>query len=119
MGEELLDFKLIGERIKSARKEKGYTQENISERLGVATVYLSRIETGKAKVSLKRLAEIAQILDKNISEFVTGTKFEEKTYLEKDMSNLLATCSKKKQRLIYNVAKIIANMDVVDKKNKG
>lgn len=118
MRKEVLDFKLIGERIKNKRKSCNLTQEKMAEKLGVTTVYLSKVETGKTKVSLKRLAEIAQFFNTNIAEFVCGTKYEEKTYLEKDMSNLLANCSREKQRMIYNVAKIIANMDLIDKNKK-
>ena len=51
----------------------GWTQEELAERLDVATVYVSRIENGKAQVNLKRLAELAEILKTPIEYFVSGT----------------------------------------------
>lgn len=53
-----VDYKLIGERLKKARLEKGMTQDNLAESLNVSIAYLSRIETGTTKVNLKRLSEI-------------------------------------------------------------
>lgn len=111
MQKEILDYKLIGERIRQARKQKGWTQEKVAEKLGITVMYFSRVERGSTKVNLKRLMQIAEILDVQISEFIYGTKFKEETYLDKDMSNILASCTPEKQRMIYNVAKIIAGID--------
>ena len=47
-----VDYKLIGERLKKARLEKGMTQDNLAESLNVSIAYLSRIETGTTKVNL-------------------------------------------------------------------
>lgn len=52
-----LDYKLIGERLKKARIKMGYTQDELSELMQVSVAYLSRIETGKTNISLKRLVQ--------------------------------------------------------------
>lgn len=52
-----LDYKLIGERLKNSRIKIGYTQEHLAELMQVSVAYLSRIETGKTNISLKRLVQ--------------------------------------------------------------
>lgn len=71
--EELINYKEIGNRIRERRVQMGWTQEILAEQIDVATVYVSRIENGKAQVNLKRLAELAQILKTPIEYFISGT----------------------------------------------
>ena len=71
--EELINYKEIGNRIRERHVQMGWTQEILAEQIDVATVYVSRIENGKAQVNLKRLAELAQILKTPIEYFISGT----------------------------------------------
>lgn len=71
--EELINYAQIGARIRECRVRRGMTQELVAERLDVAPVYISRMENGKAQVNLKRLAELAQLLDTPIEYFISGT----------------------------------------------
>ena len=57
-----IDYTLIGQRIKEARKKKGWSQEKISEEIDVAVGYISRVERGNP-INLKRLAQISNALD--------------------------------------------------------
>lgn len=43
-----VDYTIIGERIKNARKEKNMTQEKLAEQMGVSIAFLSRIERGNS-----------------------------------------------------------------------
>ena len=66
----MLDYKLIGNKIKFYRKEKKLTQFKLSEVLDVSDKYISLIERGKVKVSLSRLYEISHVLSVDISLLV-------------------------------------------------
>jgi transcriptional regulator with XRE-family HTH domain len=55
--------KRLGERIKELRMERGWSQFEFSERVGIDRSYLSEIETGTIEVCLRNLAAIAQGLD--------------------------------------------------------
>lgn len=103
-----VDYKLIGERLKKARLEKGMTQDNLAESLNVSIAYLSRIETGTTKVNLKRLSEIYNLLSISEAEIISGASDDSENYLNNDLSNLLKNCSPEKQRLIYRIANIIS-----------
>ena len=104
-----LDYNVIGERIKKARKEKGLTQEQLSEKLDISIAFLSRVERGSSKVNLKRLTQICEILDISQGEILNGVSSKSTNYLNEDFANLLKECSAEDQKLIYDIAKVIAN----------
>lgn len=102
------DYNVIGERIKKARKAKNMTQEKLAEKLDVSIAFLSRIERGSSQINLKRLGQICEILDITEGEILNGSTNKSARYLESDFSQLLKTCSPEKQKLIYDVAKVIS-----------
>jgi transcriptional regulator with XRE-family HTH domain len=50
----------LGRRIRALRQKRGWTQFEMSERLGIDRSYLAEVETGKIEVCLRNLALIAQ-----------------------------------------------------------
>ena len=66
-----IDYKLIGERIKKARKLMGMTQDMMAEKLGVSIGYVSQVERGITKISLDLLGAISSILECDIASFIT------------------------------------------------
>ncbi len=111
--ESNVDFKLIGQRIKDARAKRGWSQEKLAENMDVAVTYLSRVERGGTTINLKRLGQISLALNIPIEELITGVIKEDKNYLNKEFADLLSQCSKDKQRLIYNIAKIVVGVKFV------
>ena len=65
-------IKMFGERIRAVRLEKNMTQNELSERCGIAPYYLSRIETGQLNVRMETLFAIAKGLGVNVAELVDG-----------------------------------------------
>jgi len=108
-----IDYKVIGERIREARKKKGWSQERFSEEIDVAVAYVSRIERGSSQVNLNRLAQISKVLDTSIEYFIKGVITDSPDYLDKELYNTLLNCSPEKQRLIYNIARIVSNANFV------
>lgn len=107
-----IDYKLIGERIKEARKNARLSQERLAEMIDVTTVYISRVERG-GQINLKRLSQISIALSVPIEQLLNGTTMECKNYLNKEFQDLLSQCTKDKQRLIYNIAKIVSGIKFV------
>lgn len=103
-----VDYTIIGERIKNARKEKNMTQEKLAEQIGVSIAFLSRIERGNSQVNIKRLSQICKILDLTEGEILNGSSNESNSYLNAEFTKLLSSCSSEQQKLIYEVAKVIA-----------
>ena len=104
-----LDYSIIGERLKKARIEKGYTQEQLAEKIDVSVAFLSRIERGKSKVNLNRLNQLCDLLDISEGNVLTGVGNTSSHYLDKEFSDLLKSCPPDKLKLIYNIAKVIIN----------
>lgn len=59
----------VGKSIRQIRLEKGLTQESVSNRSGLVSRHLQKIEAGEVNVTLRSLGKIALALDVDISEF--------------------------------------------------
>ena len=106
-----IDYSIIGQRLKKARKEKNLTQEELAEKIDVSIAFLSRIERGSSQINLKRLSQICEILGITEGEILNGVSNNSTKYLDNEFSSLLKDCSADKQKLIYDIAKVIANKD--------
>lgn len=62
------------EKIRIVRIRKGYTQNYMSIQLGISQRAYSKIECGHTKLSVKRLLEIASILEKDYCEFICSNE---------------------------------------------
>jgi len=67
-----LDYKLIGDRLKKARVQKGYTQEKLSELLEANSKFIGHVERVERYISLKKLIALSKILDVPINKFFTN-----------------------------------------------
>ena len=106
-----LDYSIIGERIRKSRLNKKMTQEKLAEELNVSVAFVSRIERGSAHLNLRRLGEICAILDIDEGTILNGTSRESKNYLSEEFGKLLRNASTDKQRLIYDIARLIIEND--------
>lgn len=62
--------RLLGERIKELRAERGLTQEEAADRIGVFRTYMSRMESGQANPTLTMLHQIADALGVEVVELL-------------------------------------------------
>lgn len=60
----------IHDRIKLFRKEKGLSQENMANDLHISQGTYTNIENEVTSLSVKRLIEIAHLLDKDLVDFI-------------------------------------------------
>ena len=101
-----IDYKLIGERIKRARKNQGITQETMAERLNVSIGYISQVERGITKISLDLLGAISSILDVDIAYFVSESAIHSNDYMDSELSNEFRKLNEKKKKFILKVIQI-------------
>ena len=62
----------IGERIRKARKAKGWSQRVLTQHIESDASYINRIETGKLNPSVVAVERIAGALDCSLDQKVTG-----------------------------------------------
>ena len=58
----------VGHKIKTLRKEKNFTQEQLAEKAGISVDFLSLIERGKNAPSLESLEKLATALKISVKE---------------------------------------------------
>lgn len=63
--------KEIGSRIKQTRKAKGLLQEDLANQVGLKVGTISKYEQGDRTPGIRQLTRIAEVLDCNVSEFIT------------------------------------------------
>ncbi|MBX9448706.1 MAG: helix-turn-helix domain-containing protein [Taibaiella sp.] len=61
------------EKIKDARKEKGFSHENMAFELGISQAAYSNIEKNSAKLTLERFLKMTEILEKPVYYFFEST----------------------------------------------
>ena len=106
-----LDYSVIGSRIKQARLAKNMTQEDLADKIDISVAFLSRVERGNSHVNLKRLNQLCNLLDVSEGYLLNGASSSSENYLDKEFTDLIKSVSPEKQKLIYNVAKAIAETD--------
>lgn len=63
----------VGKNIKRIRKQKGFTQKELAEKLGVSQQNLAQYEGDKRNPKLETIIKIADGLNVSIDELTTGT----------------------------------------------
>ena len=105
-----VDYKLIGERIKRARKSKGMTQETLSERLNVSIGYVSQVERGITKISLDLLGAISSVLDCDVASFISESAVNSNDYIEMEIITEIQKLNNAKRKYILEMIRITNEM---------
>jgi len=58
--------KSVGKNIRTIRHQRGWSQEDVANRLGISIPAFSKIETGVTDLNLSRLEQIANIFEVNV-----------------------------------------------------
>ena len=103
-----IDYSVIGKRLKQARLAKNMTQEDLADKIDISVAFLSRVERGNTHINLTRLSEICSLLNISEGDILNGSSSTSSDYMQSDFNELLKNCSPEKQKLIYNIAKVIA-----------
>lgn len=115
------DFlRLVGSRVRTLRKVKGMTQEELAEKAGLQYSYIGGVERGERNISLETLEKIIEGLGITPFELfkieeadIDSTLFDKKRKIE-GINNLLIERDEKVITMIYRVIKDIVN--IVDSK---
>lgn len=92
---------LLGKKIKSLRKSKGWTQEILSERLGINAKSVLRIENGKTFPTIQNLEKLSQIFEIEISELFNNDYLNNSEVLMDSIYKIIPTLDKAQIRSLY------------------
>lgn len=105
----ILNYKLIGKRIKELRLKKRLSQEKLAERCNLSVSYISYIESAKRKVSLEVLIDIGNNLGTTLNNFLIGYQKHDTLSYKTDIASLLDDCNNKERQIIFDIAKVAKN----------
>ncbi len=94
-----MDVKKIGEFIAYNRKNKGLTQEQLGEKLGVTNKTISRWENGKYMPDLSLLKPLSEELGITLNELLSGEKIERENIGETAEASLINTIDYTKNKI--------------------
>ena len=99
--------KEVGKNIKKIRKERKITQEILAESIGIETISLSKIETGKSYPTSDNLGKIANILDVEPYEFFIFENTKKISDLKREITILVNNIQNDRKKLvkILNIVK--------------
>lgn len=87
----------IGKFIAECRKENGYTQAALAEKLGITDRAVSKWETGKSMPDASIMLELCEILKISVNELLTGERIVMEKYQEYAESNIVELKSKEEK----------------------
>ena len=87
----IMDTKKIGAFIAMNRKKKGYTQEQLAEKLGVTNKTISRWENRHYMPDLSLLEPLSKELDITLNELLAGEEIVKEEAMEYSEQNLIQT----------------------------
>lgn len=83
---DTIDIKqLLGKRIKELRIQRGYTQEYLSEQIGIGQSNLSKVECGTNFVTAETLSKLLLTLDVNANDLFDFKHKQNKDILKEEI----------------------------------
>ena len=102
--------KVFGLILKQHRRKLGYTQSELSEKLGISEKYVSRIETGIGGISKETLTKYMNILEISpntmYKEFINNPRIKSEIELSEQISEL----SEEKFQIIIKMVKMLKDL---------
>lgn len=99
-----MDMKLTGNFLKELRKEKGITQEQLAEIMGVAGRTVSRWETASNMPDLSLLLQLAEFYKVDVGELLDGKRKEKTSDNEdKELLNKISNYNETKEKKYANI----------------
>ena len=109
-----MDQVKIGEFLKTLRKDKNITQEQLAEKLNVSNRTVSRWETGNNMPDLSTLIELADYYEVEIREILDGErKVDKMTEETRDTLQKAAEYSNAEKALLLKRAKVISVIGLI------
>lgn len=83
-----MDLEKIGSFLAALRKERGLTQEQLGEKIGVTNKTISRWEKGNYLPPAEMLKALSELYGVSINELLSGERLAEEVYREKAEENI-------------------------------
>lgn len=88
---------MTGKFIADERKKKGYTQNDLAEKLGISNRTVSKWETGNGFPDVSLLLPLCEELDISVNDLLSGERVRQEDYEKKAEVNLMSILDKNKK----------------------
>ena len=102
-----MDYKLLGQRIRTARQAAGLSQEKLAELVGLTSQHISHTEVASTKISLPALVKIANALNTSVDKLLSDNVQNSTPHLLDDFKTLLEDCNGDELYMILQAAEAI------------
>lgn len=99
----ILNYKLIGKRIKELRKRKGLSQEKLAEMCNVSVPHISRIESGNKHPSLECLVKLGNVLGGTVNTFLYGNQKNDLIEYQSELTKIVEDCNNYEKQVILDI----------------
>ncbi|MBS6603506.1 MAG: helix-turn-helix transcriptional regulator [Brachyspira sp.] len=99
------DKVLIGKKIRSLRKQSGFTQEQFSEKIGIEPAPLSNIENGKSYPSMQTVLKVFKEFNITPDKFFDCEYYKNDNELENEIIEIIKKQSGDKKQILYRIIK--------------
>lgn len=100
----------IGERIREARKGKGLTQEEASERCNITSSFYGNIERGSRKMSIETLCKIAEGLEVSTDRLLFGSDVNRQDFIVELLAEVQRKSNEKQFEKYLTIIKSISSI---------
>ena len=104
--------KMIGQRIRNHRTEKGLSQEKLAEMSGCHPTYIGQVERGEKNATLESIEKISSAMNVPLSKLFEKIGGDEADSIPMKCYNLVASKSRSQQEHLY---KILVEIDEYNK----
>lgn len=99
----MIEYDSMGKRIRAARIERGYTQEQLAEMVNAGTTHISHIETGNTIPSMKLFVNLANALEVSADALLCDSLVSAKEVFVQEIHKSIQDCSEEEIRIIADM----------------
>jgi len=107
---KMVDYKLIGARLKKQRETAKLTQEQVAEAAYITSIYLSKIENGKVHPTLDTLAGICDVIGCELATILSNSVTESDYYQNEYVVELFRSCSPSVKPIVIELLEKLAKI---------
>ena len=101
------EFKVLGRKVKFLRMEKGISQTDMAEAIGLSQTNLSNMESGRTAITTQNLFKMSEVLGCKMRDFFSD--FDNEVSDKQEHSNAKSTIELEDA---LNILRLLKNVDV-------
>lgn len=98
---------LVGKRIRSLRKLRDLSQEQLAEQADISSKYLGEIERGRSNLTIDILEKLSAALEVTVVDFFAFQHESSRAILKQEIQSLIKRANDKELKTIFRVLKSI------------